>query len=114
MCEASAEEEAILQQIRDTDGGMPFIFYVEEAERGPVVTEVDLGNSGIDDDSLRLVAGLKCLRYLCLEDTRITDYGLSHLRDMASLRRIVLRGTATTDEGVRRLQSALIDCEIER
>ena len=57
--------------------------------------------------------GLTNLKYLDLDgNTQITDAGLEHLKGMTSLRGVELMRTSVTDEGVKRLQEALPDCEI--
>ena len=45
-------------------------------------------------------------------NTRITDHGLEHLRQMENLRLLWLTRTDVIAEGVARLQQALPDCVI--
>ena len=47
-----------------------------------------------------------CLRW-------ITDGGLKHLKGLANLETLYLRGTQVTPKGVQEFQKALPNCEIE-
>jgi hypothetical protein len=42
----------------------------------------------------------------------VTDTGLEHLRGLTQLQLLYLGGTQITDEGVKKLQEALPNCEI--
>jgi hypothetical protein len=48
--------------------------------------------------------GLKDLTLLNLSGTRVSDAGLTHLRDLPALRLVGLKDTRVTDDGIRRLQ----------
>jgi hypothetical protein len=50
---------------------------------------------------------------LYLSDTQVTDTGLEHLKGLTNLERLELNRTQVTDEGVRKLQEALPNCEIK-
>jgi hypothetical protein len=45
-------------------------------------------------------------------DTNITDESISILSQLTSLRRLDISGTKITEEGIRKLQAALPDCQI--
>jgi len=49
---------------------------------------------------------------LSLGSLEITDHGLDHLQGMTNLYRLELYNTQVTDKGVKRLHSALPNCEI--
>ena len=51
---------------------------------------------------------------LFLNNTKVTDAGLEHLKGMTNLRKLTLVDTQVTDEGVDKLQQALPDCKIKR
>jgi hypothetical protein len=44
----------------------------------------------------------------------VTDGGLGYLESLTRLRRLVLLNTQVTDEGIKKLQQALPNCQIER
>jgi hypothetical protein len=46
--------------------------------------------------------------------TKVTDVGLKHLTGLTNLRSLSLINTKVTDEGVEKLQKALLNCRIER
>ena len=52
------------------------------------------------------------LLVLNLRNTQITDAGLERVKGFTNLRRLILLETQVTDEGVNKLQQALPNCEI--
>ncbi|MEK6239056.1 MAG: hypothetical protein N2C14_30440 [Planctomycetales bacterium] len=52
------------------------------------------------------------LKELDLDETGITDAGLTHLKGLKNLRKLGIRRTQVTSEGVADLQKALPTCEI--
>ena len=54
------------------------------------------------------------LRTLALSHTPITDAVLHHLKELKSLRELILTSTNVTDTGVPSLQAALPECAIRR
>jgi hypothetical protein len=114
MSELSAQAEA-LDALRTLVG--IFIWYPadEDSPDRPTepVTEVDLGDTSLDDRGARHLRAFDRLQSLCLEDTRITDAGLVHLAGLTCLKRCELRGTFVTGEGVAALQRQLPTCEID-
>ena len=52
------------------------------------------------------------LEELELTDTKVTDAGLTHLKELNNLEMLDLIGTQVTDEGVKQLQQALPNCRI--
>lgn len=77
--------------------------------------DLELGNTGITDESLKYVGHLGDLEYLSLANetylsgekipgkpqNRITDAGLQEIRGLTELIRIQLGGTDVTDEGLK-------------
>ena len=51
---------------------------------------------------------------LGLGRTKITDAGLEYLQRLTKLHELYLWDTKVTDQGVKKLQQALPNCEIER
>ena len=51
---------------------------------------------------------------LKLQQTDVTDAGLSALKPLSKLRQLNLAVTFVTDQGVEPLQRALAECEIQR
>jgi hypothetical protein len=68
------------------------------------VTWLNLARTGITDDGLAHVAGLKKLTRLHLEQTDVTDAGLNHLKDLPYLEYLNLYGTKVTDAGLDHLK----------
>lgn len=64
------------------------------------VTQLRLTNQPVDDDGLRLVAGLSALETLDLDATNVTDSGLAHLISLANLQTLYLNSTTVTDVGL--------------
>ena len=69
-------------------------------------TVMVLPNPVVDRD-LQSIGKLPGLQWLVLDHTQITDEGLEHLRDLQTLRKIYIRGTHVSAEGLVRLKSAL-------
>ncbi len=66
----------------------------------------------VDDSWILRLADLTRVRYLYLDDTRVTDAGLAELHRAKGLQGLWLSGTHATAEGVNRLQAALPNCKI--
>jgi hypothetical protein len=64
------------------------------------------------DDEAVYLKRLTNLKVLCV-GTAMTDAGLEHLKSLTNLFDLVIDGTEVTPEGVKKLQEALPDCEIE-
>jgi hypothetical protein len=60
------------------------------------------------------LAGLSGLEFLALEDCRVSDAGLVHLKGLRQLKHLQLGGTEVTPAGVAVLQRDLPDCYINR
>jgi hypothetical protein len=105
------EAEAIRVLLYEAEG----CFWEAENHSEPIsgVTFIDLGDSEITDEALELLRHFPRLQWLCLEDTRISDYGLHSLVGLVSLTRIELQGTMVTENGIAMLQKSLPACEID-
>lgn len=77
------------------------------------VTGVTLRGTRVRNDQLIIAKALRRLRYLCLDNTAITDAGLARLSGLTHLKKLFLRDTRVTDEGVKELRRALPNCQIE-
>jgi hypothetical protein len=96
--------------------------YASGPEMGPLagvagITVVRLDGTTTDDgDVLRLrehLESLPKLRVLCLNDSQITDQGVSYLIGLHGLEELYLHGTSVTSMGVAHLQPDLPKCKIE-
>jgi hypothetical protein len=61
------------------------------------------GSQALTDDGLRHLAGMATLRHLVLDGTAITDRGLAALGSLTALETLSLAGTRVTDEGMTAL-----------
>jgi hypothetical protein len=76
--------------------------------------ELCLGNcGGISDAGLVNLKELKRLRVLILDGSQVTDAGLLHLEGLANLTYLGLMETQVTGSGIRRLEQALPETEIQ-
>ena len=62
--------------------------------------EISLASTGVSDELLRNLEGLKHLRKLELGSTEIGDLGVQHLATLTSLEELDLGGTTISDEGL--------------
>jgi Leucine-rich repeat (LRR) protein len=97
-----------LQENHFTDQGLRSIAGMTQ------LTNLWVGNgSVITDQGLPSLSGLTNLQQLELQDCPITDAGLRHLRDLKKLRRLIINGTETTEEGRAQLKAAIPGLEIQ-
>ena len=73
---------------------------------------VDLRGIKVTDAGLVHLKGLTNLQTLYLYRTKVTDAGLVHLKGLTNLQFLSLYNTKVTDEGVKKLQTALPNCNI--
>jgi hypothetical protein len=73
-----------------------------EGPAGPVV-RVRLNDTRVTDKDLEHLRGLTALRRLDLHRTAVTDEGLRHLRGLTRLNRLYLTGTGVSDKGLAHL-----------
>ncbi len=74
-------------------------------DRDGFITEVSFRGVVIGDDDLRLLSGLPRLRSLLLNDTPITDEGLVHVGQIATLQNLDVRGCPLSNAGMSHLTS---------
>ena len=95
----SKSNEAAVAAIEKLGGDVTF-----DAKSGEVVN-VDLDNAWmLTDAGLLHLKEMTSLRALLLVNTRITDVGLEHLKGMASLRGLGVKNTQITDAGLEHLK----------
>ena len=69
----------------------------------------------VTDAGLEHLKGLSQLRVLYLQGTQVTDTGLEHLKGLSQLEwLLVAEGHRCTDDGVKKLEHALPNCNIGR
>ena len=83
------------------------------------IGEVINGKAAIDepkitDEGLVHLRAFPRLQTLNLGGTKVTDAGLEYLKGLGSLETLNIRNTQVTDEGVKMLQEALPKCKITR
>ena len=71
--------------------------------------KLDLVESNIDDPFLQEIAKLDKLLTLWIDDTKVTNAGLSYLNGMTQLKSLSIRGTTITREGMLQLWKHLPD-----
>ena len=85
---------------------------IERNETNEIVG-LTLTGSQVTNDDLKGLEPLAQLQTLIVADCRITDIGLYHLKALSHLRRIDLRGTDVTTNGIATLNQSLPNCEID-
>ena len=76
------------------------------------LTSLDLGSTGVADESLEVISNFKSLTRLDVSATKATDAGVKELVGLKSLTVLDLGGTEVTSEGVKALQKALPECKV--
>lgn len=78
---------------------------LDRDEKGdkPIVT-VNYGVSGIDDSGLDSLTGLKSLKKLTLNNTKITDGGLAKIKSLSTIEKLYLVDTKITDAAIDHLK----------
>ena len=71
------------------------------------INSLDLTNSAIEDDQLRLVAKTQTVSEINLTSTKITDIGLEHLHELRSLRLLNLTNTSASKPAIEALKKRL-------
>ena len=104
--------------LEDIDGSIPIIALKVGSRRVtndalyhltlyPMLEELDLHGTNIDDAGMENLAELTALKKLDLSHTRVTDAGLRHLAGLKQLREINLQGTDITPQGQQKLRATL-------
>ncbi|MFO1002753.1 MAG: hypothetical protein U0936_20685 [Planctomycetaceae bacterium] len=70
-------------------------------------------DAGIDDELVKPLARMSSLHGLQLNNSPLTDRGLSELKELENLMHLDVRGTKVTTAGVKDLQNALPTCEVQ-
>jgi serine/threonine protein kinase/Leucine-rich repeat (LRR) protein len=73
---------------------------VTKVEKGFVLTDVTLKDSGDIDAGLIHLKGCKKLMNLNIQSAKVSDAGLANLKDLRNLTVLILRGTSVTDAGL--------------
>jgi hypothetical protein len=77
------------------------------------LSELDLSRVPIHDEDLAALAPLRLLKTLYLTGCPITDAGLQHLRGLKQLEQFECTGTQVTEEGKRKLKTAIPKLKLE-
>jgi uncharacterized protein YjbI with pentapeptide repeats len=108
------------EDMENVDGAVPFVALgvnspkADLTETGfdhltlyPMLEELDLSFSNMDDTHAKLLSDLTNLKKLDLARTRISDAALEHLRELKDLRELHVDGTHVTEAGKQKLRAAL-------
>ena len=122
IAQERAIEDQAVSEIRKLGGytryGGPPEFRVTSVEfiaTGKVINgKTVIDELKITDEGLVHLKALTHLQTLNLGSTKVTDVGLEHLKGLSSLETLNIRNTQVTDEGVKTLQDALPNCKIAR
>ena len=109
----SPEEKAAIAEIKKLGGTFKVSKYGKMRDQ-KWITRVSLDDTRVTDSGLEHLKGLSGLQYLYLDNTQVTDVGLEHLKELTRLRLLHLNDTQVTDAGVNELRKALPNCEIVR
>jgi hypothetical protein len=74
--------------------------------------ELGITFSALGDDKLSGLTGLKKLRVLRLNNTKVTDAGLLKLKSMKGLKELEVRVTPVTGTGAMALEKELPGCKV--
>ena len=77
-----------------------------------IATEVWLSGQRTNDIPFSAIQRLRKLTGLTIHDTKITDTELEHLQGLASLKTLYFVNVEISDEGIKKLEAALPNCEI--
>ena len=102
-----ALEVANFPQVRLTDTGFDHLTLY------PMLEDLDLSWTGMDDAHAKLLAELKKLRKLNLANTLVTDAALEHLEGLKELRELHVERTRITNAGKQKLRAALPHVKID-
>jgi hypothetical protein len=95
---------------------LPEVEFVIAAAEDGLVSAPDSSirylNLPVNDQDVAQLAECAELKWLVLDNTDVSDAGLAFLHGMTKLRRLYLRGSRVTTEGVERLQAALPDVTV--
>jgi internalin A len=106
------------------DRGIRWGFFRDRRDLNPILAHVGrlkclewlyLNASSVTDDSLVHLRGLTNLRVLGLDNTDVGDEGLAHLKGLTNLGRLILDGTRVSDAGLvhvgrlRRLETLILN-----
>jgi hypothetical protein len=73
---------------------------------------LDLNGTNIDDDALRKLSKLKCLKTLHLSSTAVTDRGIRKLQALKKLRTLTLHDSLVSEDCCVQLGKFMPKCEI--
>jgi hypothetical protein len=120
-----------LRGTKITDAGLQHLRGLQQ------LMTLDLGINKLTDAGLENLRGLVQLKFLMLDNTKISDIGLEHLRRLTQLQELSLsgtlitdasleqlkalplqsldvRGTAVTQDGIRKFEAAMPGCRVAR
>ncbi len=89
------------------DDGLRVVAHMNQLAR------LHLERTGITDDGLKHVGQVDTLTYLNLFDTEVSDRGVEHLSNLDRLEQLFLGQTEVTEEGVENLEDRLPEANVQ-
>jgi internalin A len=86
---------------------------LDEKRLGNPVIGIDLSNTRIGDEDVKMMTKLPTLETLDLSQTEVTDTALSYLKNLTGLHAVNLAYTKVTGKGIKKLQDLLPNCQIK-
>jgi hypothetical protein len=85
---------------------------MEAIAKMPAIVELNLDYTEVGDEGLAHISPDALIESLHLDATHVTDESVDVLTKLTRLRKLDLYHTLVTEEGKKRLDAALPDCEV--
>ncbi|MGH9162108.1 MAG: c-type cytochrome domain-containing protein [Vicinamibacteraceae bacterium] len=102
----------IRNQIASLDLSLSRVDRLEAVAHMPHLVALHLQRTGVTDEDLAHLSGLRYLESLNVHGTDVSDAGLERLAGLKSLRRLYVWQTKVSDEGAKKLRAGLPELEV--
>jgi hypothetical protein len=75
---------------------------------------LELFSTPITDEGVKTVSSVKSIEILDLRSTKVTDGCVPSIASLPRLRRLLVSGTAISPAGIKEIQEALPNCEVDQ